>query len=80
MKKLIWQDDTEMSPTEFGDYMIEWNDETDGYEAVLWDENDEVIWHSEPINVSIHLQVDYKAIAKCRRLAQKDYEQRLTKR
>jgi hypothetical protein len=75
---LEWDDDTEMAPTVFGHYMVEWNGELNGYEAVLW--NDNPIWWSELVESNNDDQFDWKAITECRRLAQLDYEHRTSQR
>jgi hypothetical protein len=75
---LEWDDDTEMASTVFGYYMVEWNGELNGYEAVLW--NDNPIWWSELVESNNDEQFDWKAIMECRRLAQLDYEHRTSQR
>jgi hypothetical protein len=69
-----WNEDTDELVTEYGTYQVEYYYGVRGYRAVLYDENYELIWHSESMPSGLNNYVDNPdLIKKCREYAIKHY-------
>jgi hypothetical protein len=78
---MTWDEDTDELVTEIGTYQVEWHACLGGYEAVLYNSDDEPEWVSEVIKSNPFTDdgtpfCDTKAVMKCREYAMDHYARR----